>query len=72
MKWCYLSLGLWLAGSLGAADKKEPDYAKVPRLPDVAAPGQEAVQKSIDRGVYFLVGNQNQDGSWGRRVTPRA
>ena len=42
--------------------------APVPRLPDVKPPGNAAVEKSIERGVYFLLGNQNKDGSWG---TPR-
>ena len=41
---------------------------EVPRLPDVKPPGNAVVEKSIERGVYFLLGNQNKDGSWG---TPR-
>ena len=38
---------------------------KAPKLPDVKPPGDGAVGKSIDRGIYFLLGNQNKDGSWG-------
>ena len=60
MKSCFLSLILALAWSLPAAE--------VPRLPDVKPPGNAVVEKSIERGVYFLLGNQNKDGSWG---TPR-
>ena len=60
MKSCFLSLILALAWSLSAAE--------VPRLPDVKPPGNATVGKSIERGVYFLLGNQNKDGSWG---TPR-
>jgi hypothetical protein len=52
-----------LAAGLFAA---EPP--KVPKLPDVKPPGDVTVGMSIDRGIYFLLGNQNKDGSWG---TPR-
>ena len=72
MKFCCHSLLalLLFAGYLPAqpAPKKEPDYAKIPRLPDVKPPGNAKVEQSIERGVYFLLGNQNKDGSWG---TPR-
>ena len=64
MKCCCLSFCLLLAWSAGAADK-EPAAAKTPRLPDVKPPGNAVVEKSIERGVYFLIGNQNKDGSWG-------
>jgi hypothetical protein len=60
MKCCCLSLGLLLAGTVAAADKKP-----LPRLPDAKPPGNAKVAKSIERGIYFLVGNQNKDGSWG-------
>ena len=61
MRFCCLSIVL--AAGLFAA---EPP--KVPKLPDVKPPGDVTVGKSIDRGIYFLLGNQNKDGSWG---TPR-
>ena len=54
-------LSLLFSFGLLAADKQ----ATVPKLPDVVPPGDAAVGKSIDRGIYFLIGNQNKDGSWG-------
>ncbi len=54
-------LSLLVSFGLLAADKS----VKVPKLPDVVPPGDAAVGKSIDRGIYFLIGNQNKDGSWG-------
>ena len=70
---CHSLLAFALAAGLMAADppkspapkKKEPNYAKVPRLPDAKPPGDAKVSKSIERGVYFLVENQNKNGSWG-------
>ncbi len=58
MRFFYLSFAL-VTGLLAA----EP--IKAPKLPDVKPPGDGAVGKSIDRGIYFLLGNQNKDGSWG-------
>ena len=54
-------LSLLVSFGLLAADKP----VEVPKLPDVVPPGDAAVGKSIDRGIYFLIGNQNKDGSWG-------
>ncbi|MSU44222.1 MAG: hypothetical protein EXS22_09345 [Pedosphaera sp.] len=48
-----------------AADEPPTDWLKVPRPKDVEPPGNVAVGKSIERGVYFLVERQNKDGSWG-------
>ena len=59
----FYCLSLALATGLFAAEQP-----KVPKLPDVKPPGDGTVGKSIDRGIYFLLGNQNKDGSWG---TPR-
>ena len=56
----FYCLSLALATGLFAAEQP-----KVPKLPDVKPPGDGAVGKSIDRGIYFLLGNQNKDGSWG-------
>jgi hypothetical protein len=56
----FYCLSLALATGLFAG---EPP--KVPKLPDVKPPGDGTVVKSIDRGIYFLLGNQNKDGSWG-------
>src|SRR5438132_4498554 len=36
-----------------------------PRPGPVEAPKPEALQGAIDRGIKFLVENQNKDGSWG-------
>jgi len=58
MRFFYLSFAL-VTGLFAA----EP--IKAPKLPDVKPPGDGAVGKSIDRGIYFLLGNQNKDGSWG-------
>jgi len=40
--------------------------AEVAPIPHpITPPSQEAIKASIDRGVQFLVGNQNSNGSWG-------
>lgn len=36
-----------------------------PRVEAIDPPTQEALQAAIDRGVAFLVADQNADGSWG-------
>ena len=49
------------------AAKSEPPAAATqgPRVEMIERPSAEAVQSSIDRGVAFLVADQNSDGSWG-------
>ncbi len=47
-----------------SANAKDAD-AKTPRLAPVPMPAAEAVSKSIDRGIAFLLADQNKDGSWG-------
>jgi hypothetical protein len=39
--------------------------AKTPRPQPVPAPDPAAIDASIQKGVDFLVGNQNKNGSWG-------
>ncbi len=64
----------WFAVSApaGGTKPKEPAKGKAPSLAEVAPrpkpvtpPEPEAVESAIRRGVDFLVGNQNKDGSWG-------
>ena len=41
------------------------DFDSPPELPDVDAPAAEQIQDAIDRGVAFLIADQNPNGSWG-------
>ncbi len=50
---------------LTAARLTAAEPVPVPRLPDVPAVPRAAVEKSIEKGVYFLLQRQNKDGSWG-------
>ncbi len=50
---------------LAAARLTAAEPVPVPRLPDVPAVPRAAVEKSIEKGVYFLLQRQNKDGSWG-------
>lgn len=36
-----------------------------PQIPNAVAPSVEALDEQIEKGVRFLVQNQNEDGSWG-------
>ncbi len=36
-----------------------------PKPKPITPPTQEAIQSSIDRGIDFLISDQNKDGSWG-------
>ncbi|TWU41715.1 prenyltransferase/squalene oxidase repeat-containing protein [Novipirellula artificiosorum] len=55
------------SGELAAEHQRiQPlDFRTPPILPDVVGPGGDAIQASIDRGVQFLLTDQNQNGSWG-------
>ncbi len=59
-----LSLGL-LAASSVAAPQDAPAPALAPASSAAEAPKTEDVRRAIRRGVDFLVGSQNEDGSWG-------
>jgi hypothetical protein len=60
-----------------AADRKEPPPKERPpkaaslaetgpRPAPVAPPGEQAIDSAVRRGVAYLVGSQNKNGSWGR------
>jgi hypothetical protein len=58
----------WFAAapSVKEAPAKAPPRAEaVPRPKPVTPPTTEALNKSIERGVAFLLKDQNKDGSWG-------
>lgn len=48
-----------------ATADEEPMSAEVPRLDPVPPPTPEAIEESIRRGADFLIGYQNENGSWG-------
>jgi hypothetical protein len=54
-----------LADESDAASTKADEDKTPPRVEAVEAPSQEELQAAIDRGVAFLVADQNADGSWG-------
>lgn len=41
------------------------DFSSPPVLPKVDAPTEKDIQDAIDRGVKFLLADQNANGSWG-------
>ena len=41
------------------------DSIPIPRVPEVPPPAEEDLDRSIERGVRFLLDHQNKDGSWG-------
>ncbi len=41
------------------------DFSRPPVLPAVDAPGNLAIRDSIQRGIAFLLADQNRNGSWG-------
>jgi hypothetical protein len=61
-------IGCWLGVLLPAwawgAESTAPSDA-VPRLDAVPMPAAEVIQQAEDRGVAFLLADQNHDGSWG-------
>jgi hypothetical protein len=48
-----------------AADKPAPAQESHPRPKPVDPPSPKAITDAIDRGVTFLLKDQNKDGSWG-------
>jgi hypothetical protein len=52
-----------MAEDPAAGDAKA--FLEVPRLPAVEAPSHDALEKSVARGIEFLLKDQNEDGSWG-------
>ena len=65
-------LALW-AGPVRSQDKPDGptildnpfDFSSEPKLPIVEPAGSETIRRAIDRGVRFLIEDQNKNGSWG-------
>ncbi len=50
------------------ADEKDavkPSIPAAPKLPPVSTPRKADLERAIERGIQFLLGDQNKDGSWG-------
>ncbi len=64
-----LLLSLHSAGAGGqqgdVAVEDRYDLTETPALPEVEAPALDALRDSIERGVAFLLEDQNSNGSWG-------
>lgn len=60
-----VTIAVAFAGTSKAEDNDLYDVTRPPVLPKIDAPTDEQVQTSIDRGVRFLIGKQNANGSWG-------
>ncbi|MGI9471882.1 MAG: hypothetical protein ACR2NZ_10140, partial [Rubripirellula sp.] len=41
------------------------DFSSDPTLPEIVAPTEDEIRAAIDRGVKFLLEDQNPNGSWG-------
>ncbi|QEG39759.1 prenyltransferase/squalene oxidase repeat-containing protein [Roseimaritima ulvae] len=41
------------------------DFSQPPQLPEIDSPSAAALQTAIERGVQFLIDDQNPNGSWG-------
>lgn len=53
------------AGETKPISTKAEEEKTPPRVEAIEPPSQEELQASIDRGVAFLIADQNADGSWG-------
>jgi hypothetical protein len=76
--WTLVAIVTLLTCSVWAAEPEVPtdqprsgiladplDFSRPPTLPKIEAPTVEQIEGSIDRGVEFLLGIQNANGSWG-------
>ena len=61
-----------LAGPLRAQDAEDKPASapnesllKAPKLPPVSTPPGTEIEESLNRGVKFLIDDQNKNGSWG-------
>lgn len=69
----HLALCLLIATSIGCAGVCAQDLltdenvsaTNPASLPDIEAPTKKEIGESIDRGIKFLVSDQNENGSWG-------
>lgn len=61
-RWCCL---LAVVSAALAEDNSLFDVTRPPVLPKIDAPAEAEIRSSIDRGVAFLIGKQNKNGSWG-------
>ncbi|MBC8290139.1 MAG: terpene cyclase/mutase family protein [Planctomycetes bacterium] len=52
--------------------KVEPTRLNTPRVKPIEGPSAAELEASIKRGVDFLVGYQNDDGSWGNATRTKA
>lgn len=65
------------AGQEPAAGERQPiledafDFTLAPELPPIEPLDEAVVRAAIDKGVAFLLGNQNSDGSWGTHDAQR-
>lgn len=64
MRLLFLSLSFASLAALGLPVRGQ-NLAKLGPLPEVAPLQEEELEKAITRGVDYLVGKQNKDGSWG-------
>ncbi len=62
-------LGLFCLTAV-AQQERSPLLEAAPKPKPVEAPSQADIEKSIRRGVEFLLKRQNEDGSWGSANTP--
>ena len=65
MKEIIISLALSLAFTLATNTLWAAKPVPIPRLKNVPAVPRANLEKSIERGVYFLQQKQNKDASWG-------
>ncbi len=64
--WLLALVLICLPAWAGEDPSQPPDLAEIgPKPNPVVPPTAEEVQRSIDRGIEFLLKRQNDDGSWG-------
>jgi hypothetical protein len=59
-----LAVPAWFSGA-APPEKPAPAQESHPRPKPVEPPSPKAITEAIDRGVAFLLKDQNRDGSWG-------
>ena len=64
--WLSLFVSLAALGHARSADETNR-FLNTPRLPAAEMPERAELQKALDRGVAFLLEDQNPNGSWGTR-----